>query len=157
MALEGWYYLHEDGSLLYKRELGGTAADIRESDFAKGLWPVDPTDRESAWRICVEALAAGAKPARIRELAHKWRCDDRDAPTYAERIGCNLFRDGDQWCATDRHFINLQESPAGFGCTGLEAMAALCKKLGYRPSKMWGASFFDLLNKRAPQDTPANG
>ena len=34
---QGWYYLHTNGDLIYKRELGGTAADIRESDFAKQL------------------------------------------------------------------------------------------------------------------------
>jgi hypothetical protein len=51
MALQGWYYLHTNGSLIYKRELGGTAADIRESDFARAMWPLDPADRAGAWRI----------------------------------------------------------------------------------------------------------
>ena len=100
MATEGWYYLHTNGELIYKRELGGTAADIRESDFARGLWPCDPGDRELAWRIVVEALAAGANKARVLELAAKWQCDDEDAETYAERVGCNLFMDGNKWCAT---------------------------------------------------------
>ena len=144
----GWYYLHVNGDLIYKRETGGTAADIRESDFARAMWPLDPSDREGAWRICIEALALGAKDARVRELATKWACTDDDAPTYAGRIGCELYMDGDQWRATDRHFINLQESPAGFGPTCLDAMAALCKELGYRPAKMWGATFADLLNRR---------
>ena len=85
--IQGWYYLHTNGSLIYKRELGRTAADIRESDFARGLWPLDPSDREGAWRIVIEGLAAGANPA-------------------------------------------------------------LAKELGYAPTKMWGATFADLLNKR---------
>ena len=42
-------------------------------------------------------------------------------------------------------FKNLQESIVGFGNNTLEAMADLCKKLGYKPNKMWGASFKDLL------------
>ena len=148
MSIEGWYYLHTNGSLIYKRELGSTAADIRESDFARGLWPFDKSDRESAWRICIEGLAAGANPGRVKELAALWQCDDADADIYASRVGCNLFLDGDQWCATDMHFLDLQSSPAGFGPTKLEAMAALAKDLGYKPAKMWGNSFADLLSRR---------
>ena len=148
MALIGWYYLHTNGALLYKRELGGTAADIRESPFALGLWPIDPQNRETAWRILVEARAAGADPKRIVELAAQWHCNNEDAPVYAARVGCDLFMDGNMWCATDHHFVNLQESPAGFGETCLEAMAELCRALGYKPSTMWGATFADLLRRR---------
>lgn len=148
MAIIGWYYLHVNGSLLYKRELGSTAADIRESDFARSLWPLDPDDREGAWRILVEAAALGADTARIKELAALWQCNDSDAGKYAERVGCNLFMDGDKWCATDLHFIDLQASPAGFGDTALEAMAELCKELGFRGGKMWNATFADLLHRK---------
>lgn len=143
----GWYYLHTNGDLIYKRDLDGTAADIRESDFARGLWPMEPTDREGAWNIVVEGLAAGAKMARVKELADLWGCDDADAKFYAERIGVKLSRDGNQWCATRWDFQNLQESPAGFGDTCLQAMGALAKELGYRPWKMWGAHFSDLLKQ----------
>ena len=66
MSIIGWYYLHTNGDLLYKRELEGTAADIRESSFAKMLWPVDSEDRAGAWRIVVEALACGANPERVK-------------------------------------------------------------------------------------------
>lgn len=145
--MEGWYYLHENGELIYKRELGGTAADIRESDFARGMWPIDPTDREGAWTILVEGLAAGAKAERIKELADKWKCTDEDGLIYANRVGAKVQRDGDQWFATRSDFQNIQESPSGFGPTVLEAMSALAKELGYRPAKMWGASFADLLNR----------
>lgn len=147
MALEGWYYLHTNGSLIYKREMGGTAADILESDFARGLWPCDPTDREGAWRILVEASAAGASKERIADLAKQWRCDDADADIYAERIGVEIELDGNAWCAMPPGFTNLQESAAGFGSTKLEALAELCKEIGYRPSKMWGATFADLLKR----------
>ncbi len=150
--MDGWYYLHTNGELIYKRELGSTAADIRESDFARALWPVDPTDREGAWTILVEALAAGAKPERVAELATKWGCDNEDAQVYADRVGCILRQDGNAWCATKTDFINLQESPAGFGDSCLDAMAHLAKILGYKPSKMWGSHFSDLLkaeNKEA--------
>ena len=145
MSLEGWYYLHVNGDLIYKRELGGTAADIRESDFARGLWPCDPSDRAGAWRILVEAKAAGANAKRIAELAAKWKCDDEDAPNYAQRLKIRLYRDGDQWCATRADFVNLQESESGFGATALDAFAELASDLDYKPSKMWGATFADLV------------
>lgn len=152
--MDGWYYLHTNGDLIYKRDLESTAADIRESDFARALWPLDTTDRAGAWRICVEALAAGANPSRVKELAVKWECDDTDADQYATFIGARVYRDGNQWCATTGNFINLQESPAGFGITKLEAFAELAKALGYRPSKMWGASFADLVQaESAVMDT----
>lgn len=145
MSLQGWYYLHTNGDLIYKRDFDGTAADIRESDFARALWPVDPADRLGAWTILVEALAAGANRGRVNELAVKWGCDDADAVQAARVWGARLFKDGDQWCATRSDFQDLTASPAGFGQTALEAFAALAKKLGYTPSKMWGASFCDLL------------
>ena len=149
MAIAGWYYLHENGDLIFKVDHDGVAADIRESTFARGLWPVDPSDREGAWTILVEALASGARRERVLELAKKWACNDTDAHEYAARVGATLQRDGAAWHAMAPGHVNLQESPNGFGDTCLEALAALAKELGYRPSKMWGASFKDLLRARA--------
>lgn len=142
----GWYYLHENGDLIYKREIGGVTADIRDSSFARALWGFNPNDREDAWQILVEGLAGGANKSRVLELAMKWKCTDDDAKTYADRVGCVLSMDGDQWCATRKDFIDLQESAAGFGPTALEAMSALAKALGFLPSKMWGKSFKQLLH-----------
>lgn len=59
--------------------------------------------------------------------------------------------DGNAWCAVAKNFINLQESPAGFGDTALDALASLCKKLGFRGGKMWNATFADLLAKAAEE------
>lgn len=148
MAIQGWYYLHTNGSVIYKRELGGTAADIRESDFARCMWPFDPSDREGAWRICIEALALGADAARVRQLADLWHCNDEDAEVYAARSGCDLTLDGNKWCATAFDFVDLQASPAGFGATKLEAMAGLCKELGFKGGKIWQTSFADLLHRK---------
>lgn len=39
-----------------------------------------------------------------------------------------VFMDGNAWCAVHPDFINLQESPAGFGDTPEEARAALAKE-----------------------------
>jgi hypothetical protein len=139
--IEGWYYLHTNGDLIYKRDFPGIEADIRESPFARALWPLDTHDRENAWTILVEALAAGVNPKRIDELSEKWACDDADAKTYIERLGLKLSLDGNAWCVTKSDFGCLATDPAGFGGTILEAMADLCKQLGYAPSKMWGATF----------------
>ena len=141
--MSGYYYLHENGELIYKPH--GDPCDFRDSDLVRMFWPVDRTNRRNAWNILVEASAAGATPERVRELAEKWQCDDNDAEVYALHVGARLVREGDQWCATRRDFVNLQESDAGFGDTALQALAALCKTLGYVPMKMWGADFARLL------------
>ena len=154
MSIIGWYYLHTNGSLIYKP--GPDAiADIHDSDFARCSWPMDPEQREGAWDICIEGTALGADPARVTELAHKWRCDDADANEYANRAGITINRHGNVWCATGPGFTNLQESPAGFGDTKLEAMAALAKEMGLRAGHIWRASFRDLLKQAAQQ--PAQG
>lgn len=41
----------------------------------------------------------------------------------------NVKLDGDTWCATGAGFINLQESPAGFGKTPREAVLELRKAI----------------------------
>lgn len=149
--ITAWYYLHENGELICKPNRSGIVADIRESTFARALWPVDPCDRAGAWTLLVEGLAAGAKPDRVRELADKWKCSDADAQVYGDRVGVLFMRDGNQWCAVRlADFVNIQESACGFGPTCLEAMAELAKALGYQPSKMWGASFVDLLKVTPP-------
>ncbi len=144
--IEGWYYLHTNGSLIYKKDFGSTAADIRESDFARMLWPVSTDDREGAWTILVEALAMGANVTDVKSLAKKWGCDDNDAMVYAARVGVALSLDGDKMCATRLDFVDLMESTAGFGDTALEAMANLCKFLGFAPTKLgWHKGFKELL------------
>ena len=41
----------------------------------------------------------------------------------------DLFMDGDQWCVTRQDFVNLQESPVGFGLTPNEATNDLLSRL----------------------------
>lgn len=146
MAIEGWYYLHENGNLIYKKDLPGMVADIRESDLAKALWSFD-SGREGAWRIVVEGLSIGANKERVEELAKLWGCDDSDADNYADYLGITLDIDGDVICAKQPNFVNLQESVAGFGSTCLEAMADLCKNLGFKGGKGWVATFKSLCDE----------
>lgn len=144
MTIEGYYYLHTNGDLIYKKNLDTTVADIRDSDFAVGLWPFDPMNRENAWALLVEALASGANKERVLELAGKWGCTEDDAAVYADRLSLIVSQDGNKVCATRQDFTNLQECPVGFGDTLLEAMANLCEDLEYAPSKMWGTTFREL-------------
>ncbi len=121
MTIEGgFYYLHTNGDLIWKR-----FRPEDNSDFVKKIWAVDPTDRGSAWTIAIEALALGANKNRIDELAHKWGLTDKDAQEFAKRAKLKIFKDGNMWCVTFADFINLQESEAGFGSTALEALAEL--------------------------------
>lgn len=150
MTLAGWFYLHENGDLIYKREIGGTSADLRESPFVRAFWPVDSTNRASAWRIVCESLAFGANPSRVQELAAKWGCDDADAQNYADHLGITLERDGSAWCAKPSWFINLAESVAGFGESAYEAIAELAKALDLRPDKTgWGHTIETLCAAKA--------
>lgn len=141
----GHYYLHTNGRLIYQRDLdGGGVADLRDSDFVRAFWPVDPDDRASAWRLLVEARALGVTDG-VDRLAEKWGCNNSDAPMYAARVGCVVKLDGSAWCAHRKDFANLTESPVGYGPTPLDAMAKLASALGYRAQKLWGASFESLL------------
>lgn len=143
---EGHYYLHTNGELIHK--LHADVGDFRESDFVRAFWPVDTSDREGAWSLLVEALAAGAKTERVLELAKKWGCTSSDANIYAQRVGARLMMEGRAFMAVRADFVNLQESPAGFGTSALEALAELAKTLGYQPTKMWGATFKQLLTSK---------
>lgn len=146
MVIEGWYYLHTNGDLIYKRDLPDTAADLRESDFVKMMWPFNSSKRGAAWNILVEAWASGARTERIIELADKWGCNDEDAKIYAKFVGAELFINEELWCATRKSYADLKTSCAGFGHTALEALVDLCKKLKYKPQKTWGTTFQALLN-----------
>lgn len=142
--IQGYYYKHVNGELIYKNS-PDAIVDIRDGDLCVAAWPFDPGDRVTAWNVLIEAMALGVSPARIHEMAVKWQCTDADAVNYAERIGVRLGVDGDKKMTTRKDFVNIQESPCGFGETYLEAMASLCKQLGYTGGKMWNHTFESLL------------
>ena len=143
MSTDGWYYLHENGDLIYKPS-PDAIIDIRDSDLALCSWPLDKSNRKTAWEILVEAKALGASKQRIDELAEKWHCNDEDADMFAKVTGVELKLDGNAWCAHRKDFIDLQSSPAGFGENKLDAMSDLAKSLGLRGGHMWRSSFSDL-------------
>lgn len=71
-------------------------------------------------------------PVHRRWDGFEWRDDGRYAG-YVPGLACvqhggpdsRVFMDGDAWCAVRPDFINLQESPAGFGVTPAAARIAL--------------------------------
>jgi hypothetical protein len=48
-----------------------------------------------------------------------------DAEGNQHTKSINIKKDGDKYCATYDDFVNLQESPAGFGSTVTQAMVNL--------------------------------
>ncbi len=84
------------------------------------------------------------EPAYGKRVPTKWYRDangrvfpaDGRYEGYVPALACpshggpvsRVFMDGDQWCAVYPDFINIQESPAGFGYTQEEARLALSKE-----------------------------
>ncbi|GAB1376848.1 hypothetical protein MASR1M48_17000 [Lactococcus petauri] len=149
--IDGFYYLHTNGDLIWKVNMdNGQEADFRESDFVVTYWGIDLKDRQCYWTFLVEALAAGAKKERVFELANKNGCNNEDAQMYAKALDLSILPDGNAMGAmrkNDYETSNIQESPCGFGDTSLEALAEFAKALGYKPSKMWGIGFEELIRK----------
>lgn len=114
----GYYYLHTNGDLIYKKYRP------EPSDFVRKIWEFDDEERGHAWLIVIEAKAMGARQNRIDELTKLWNLTDEDAQNFIKNGLFKLFKDGDRWCAA---FNNIQESQCGFGDTCLEALSELAK------------------------------
>ena len=156
MTVEAWYYLHTNGSLIYKRELGGkftTLQDIHDSDFCRAYWFVDPEDREGAWNILVEGLALGADGEQILRLAERWGCTNEDAVIYAEQVGCELQGEGKEWVAYRMDAVDPLSEPqrSGYGNCALSAMANLASILGLKARKPMNPGFAELLRVSVAQ------
>lgn len=144
---KGYYYLHTNGELIYKRYLDNEqVADFRESDFVIMFWPISTDSRLDAWTVLVCASVLGAKAEKIKELAEKWNCNNKDAFNFAEHAGFKLQMDGNAYQATRHDFINPMESPEGYGDIALDAIVELVKVLGYKADKLgWGKTLLDLF------------
>jgi len=123
----GFYYLLENGSIIWTKELTEPVGGINR------LWPVRANDWGFAWQVVTEAMALDAKTEDVSNLVNKWDIGgESEAQKYAENnhlrlFHLRLFMDGDLWCATFDDFEDLQQSCAGFGSTPLKALAALAK------------------------------
>ncbi|MFH1721201.1 MAG: hypothetical protein ABH950_01205 [Candidatus Altiarchaeota archaeon] len=123
-----YYYLHTNGDLIHKNAIVVDAdPNYFDSDFVKKVWKLDDTDRGTAWVLCIEALALGARRERILELKEKWKLTDENADIFVKKAGLKLFKDGEHFCAAFGDFVDVHESQCGFGATALEALAELAK------------------------------
>ena len=142
----GYMYLHTNGDLIYKPH--AEATDLRESDFVRAFWRIDPRERLTAWDCVVGAtLLVGPDNKRVQELIATWGLTDKDAAHHEAACGVTVSMDGNMWCATGPGFTNLQESPAGFGESHLLAIVDLCRKGDYAPRKLWGEPASTWLRK----------
>jgi hypothetical protein len=148
----GYYYLHVDGKLLFKRELPGTREDLLESTFVTAFWPVDPSDRECAWRIILDSQALGAPEERIRKLADKWGCGTDDAEILLKRLGLKLLYDAPVWLVVDRDFVEFDGiMPIGSSASVIEAIIDFFRAVGGKvsTSKCRPRGIIDFLKERA--------
>jgi hypothetical protein len=89
-------------------------------------------------RLCTPEQQAGEGtlcPVCRRQTVHMHVsvCMNQECCTHLPRHGNEkhrmgeflLFMDGDKWCAVREGFVNLQESPAGFGDTIIQAIRDL--------------------------------
>lgn len=144
MIVEGWYYLHTNGSLVYKPALDPKVeSDIVNSDFALAMWRLDSRDRRNAWRILIEAAALGLAADRLEAMSELWNCSDNDATTYAYHIGLNLQYSPSRGWMTGTHNCKYGASAA----TALGALKLLCQTMGYVGGKPAPKSFEDLLKE----------
>lgn len=97
-ATSWYYYLHTNGDFIGRNPIVVTD-DYFDSPFCKKFWKVDLQDRGQCWEMVLEALALGARPERMKELARKWRLDFKDStemlartiPTDLQRKGLDIF------------------------------------------------------------------
>lgn len=91
-----YYYLHTNGDLIGRNPVVvDSDPQYFNSPFVKKHWRVDLTDRTTCWKMILEALEAGAKTERIKELAKKWKMDFDDSLEFLKRFKPeNIHRDG---------------------------------------------------------------
>jgi len=80
-----FYYLHENGDLIYKNPQFINEEDFIESPFVKTYWFLDTTRRETVWEFLIEAYGYASKN-RIYDLCSKWGIDDKDAIYYIKYL-----------------------------------------------------------------------
>ena len=116
-----YYYLHENGELIHKRNTYDTS-DFEDSDLVLKWWRVDLSNRADAYNFLIAAKIFGANQSRINELIKHWDIANEDAENYCKIFGLVYNIDGNQYVVHGEDFANLQESTAGFGDTLFEAI-----------------------------------
>ena len=111
-------------------KMGFDSMTVRPNDKGMRFFTAVPneTGKQKESREQKEQIAKADKrrlelEIRVTESLAEITTLDKENPNY------DIFMDGDSICATKKDFINLQESPAGFGDTKAEAIAELEKQL----------------------------
>lgn len=109
--------LHADGGILI------TSHDpygMTGGAFSRQIWTLRPTDRATAWKCLLEALALGCDLDRAKQLAEQWGCTPRDLVEYMlrTRLPSRQLQDGVQryladiaGVAPEEWFIWLASTP----------------------------------------------
>jgi len=87
--MDGYYYLHTEGNLIFKPAIIADDPHYFDSPFVKKVWCLDKTDRLCAWKIVLEALSMGCSISRARELAGKWKLTFDDSIELLKRTPRN--------------------------------------------------------------------
>ena len=81
--ITGYYYLHTNGSLVYKPAIVVENDECYfDSDFVKYHWSFDKDNRADAWKIILQALYFDASIPEIKELIKKWNITPDDFKFY---------------------------------------------------------------------------
>lgn len=80
--IDGWYYLHKNGDLIYKKYKFKPEFD---SSFVKGIWPIDIQNRATLWTMLLESAYRGARKERLQEIMQKNNCTVEDCIEYILR------------------------------------------------------------------------
>lgn len=143
----GYYYMHENKNLIFKRYSPGITKDFESSNFVLKYWSIDTKKRETAWTFLIEAYCLGASRDDIRTLSSKWSINNEDAKSYADFIGIDLIMDNlGQYTSFKRPINKMDFKRPAYGSTALESMAELCLLLGYlNDRRKEGGAFLGLV------------
>ena len=114
---------YKEGGLVRKYEvikIDGSESDPDADYFVLRL------DKDPHSLVAIGAYAESVEidnPELSRDLIKRIRY-------YHGNRSMKVFVDGNSWCATYENFIDIHDSPAGFGDTPEEAIASL-RKEGY--------------------------
>lgn len=147
MERSGFYYLHTEGALIFKRFDEQRERDLIESPFVSCYWPFDSGNRAHAWQIVICATVAGVHPDRVRVLREMWGCAEEDADKFAEYLGITLGEDQGMMRAVRLATPMSDEKViVGSGKTKFEALVDLAKAVGWKPNKD-SLSFLELAGR----------
>jgi hypothetical protein len=105
------------------KEMGFDSMTVRPSSKGARFFTAVPSETGVQKERRKERLRMEQEGAKIVSLEKE--IEERQIQLYKIVGDVLLSMDGDQWCATEKDFVSLQESPAGFGDTMAKAVLDL--------------------------------